>query len=314
VGKKDDDGMTIHKVIIYDHRSKSGNGNLTVAEDGKMELTKDKRFLVFSLHNGCNYNDVSENQQNRNNRQFQRLKFKDQYRRFDLASFTMTRTNEEFFKDNFQMMNSRQLDSASGALKIELVKKKEAYAKGFTNSFYFYKNIDSVIFKKPDTLAKLKSNFLDNFSKADQKIIISNAINSARNMKESITFQVSDTDVRSKQISRHEIEWHRKYTLSIACLLFFFIGAPLGAIIRKGGLGLPVVISVLFFVVYHVISMTGEKFVREGASQAYVGMWVAAAVYLPIGVFLTYKATTDSVIFDPTIYFRVFAKVFKKKK
>ena len=314
VGKKDNDGMTIHKIIIYDHRQKNGNTNVTVAEDGKMELTKDKRFLIFSLHNGCNYNDVSESQRSRKSKQFQRLKFEDQYRRFDLASFAMTRSNEEFFKDNFQMMNTRQLDSTSFALKVDIYKKKNAYANNFTNSFYFYKNLDTNRYKNTDSLPKIKPDFLANFSKADQKIIIANAINSARNLKENIVSQNKEVDARNKQINRHEIEWHRKFTLSIACIWLFFIGAPLGAIIRKGGLGLPVVISVIFFVIYHVISMTGEKFVKEGAAPAYIGMWVAAAVYLPIGIFLTYKATTDSVIFDPTAYFRIFGKILKKRK
>jgi len=122
----------------------------------------------------------------------------------------------------------------------------------------------------------------------------------------------SAIDSREVVIRRHQIEWHRKFTLSFACFILFFIGAPFGAIIRKGGLGLPLVISVILFVLYHVISMTGEKSVRAGAIPAYEGMWIASAILLPVGILLTLKATTDSSLFDTEIWKRLYYKYFKK--
>ena len=110
------------------------------------------------------------------------------------------------------------------------------------------------------------------------------------------------------------VEWHRKFTLSIACLVLFFIGAPLGAIIRKGGLGMPVVVSVIFFITFHILSITGEKLAKEGSLQAYQGMWMATLILLPVGVFLTYKATADSALFDVDAYILPIKNFFMKKK
>jgi len=105
------------------------------------------------------------------------------------------------------------------------------------------------------------------------------------------------------------MEIHRKFTLSFACFIFFFIGAPLGAIIRKGGLGLPTVISVIFFVIYYIVDTTGVKFAKEGVWLVYQGMWLSSAVLLPIGMFLTYKATTDSSIMNADAYIIFFQKL-----
>jgi len=110
------------------------------------------------------------------------------------------------------------------------------------------------------------------------------------------------------------VEWHRKFTLSIACIVLFFIGAPLGAIIRKGGLGMPVVISVVFFIIFHILSITGEKLAKEDEIPVHQGMWLATAILFPIGVFLTYKATSDSSLFDANAYIDPVKKFFSKKE
>jgi lipopolysaccharide export system permease protein len=114
-------------------------------------------------------------------------------------------------------------------------------------------------------------------------------------------------------IYKHQIVWHQKFTLSVACLLFFFIGAPLGAIIRKGGLGLPVVISAFMFIIFHIISITGEKYTRAGILPAWEGMWLAPLVLLPIGLFLTRKATTDSPLLDMETWDKLLAKLLPKR-
>jgi lipopolysaccharide export system permease protein len=113
--------------------------------------------------------------------------------------------------------------------------------------------------------------------------------------------------------SRYKIEWHKKFTLSFACIVLFFIGAPLGAIIRKGGVGMPAVVSVCFFLIFHVLTITGEKSAKEGIWEAWQGAWLATFVLLPIGIFLTYKATRDSALFDIDSYLMPFRKLFKRK-
>lgn len=153
-----------------------------------------------------------------------------------------------------------------------------------------------------------------NFSKDDQLRILEQASNGLRSSKSSLDFSIQSFDLEEERIYRHQIEWHRKFTLSFACLVLFFIGAPLGAIVKKGGLGMPVVFSLIFFIAYHMVSITGEKLAREAVATPFWGMWLSTIVLLPIGFFLTYKATHDSALFDRDAYLRLFRRLFTRFK
>ncbi len=148
--------------------------------------------------------------------------------------------------------------------------------------------------------------------------VIQQALTYARNAQNAINGKKKTFKYKQEHIRRHQIEWHRKFALSFACLVFFFIGAPFGAIVRKGGLGTPVIISVLFFIVYYIISISSEKFAREGILTPFLGMWMSSFILFPIGIFLTYKATTDSVILNTDTYInfikKQFNRLFKKKE
>jgi lipopolysaccharide export system permease protein len=143
---------------------------------------------------------------------------------------------------------------------------------------------------------------------------MSNALNEAQSMRESLRGIAERYREESKGIRKYSIEYQKKFTLSAACLALFLIGAPLGAIIRKGGLGLPVVVSVIFFLIYYIIATIGEKSVKEGSMSPFVGMWMAIGILTPIGIFLSYKAANDSVLFDAEAYKRFLNKIFKSKK
>jgi lipopolysaccharide export system permease protein len=131
----------------------------------------------------------------------------------------------------------------------------------------------------------------------------------ANEIKGQIEFNKLNLGETAMYVTKHEIEWHRKFTLSFACLIFFFIGAPLGAIIRKGGLGAPVVISVVMFIIYYIIDTAGLKMAREGLWTAFQGMWLSSSILLPIGVFLTYKAAVDAVLFNVEEYAKLMQKI-----
>jgi lipopolysaccharide export system permease protein len=314
VGKKDADGVTVHSIMIYDHTQRRGNTNLTLAETGTMEMTADKRYLIFTLSNGINYSERTDQKRTRTNHPLQRTIFREEFRRFDLSAFAMTRTNEEFFKDNYQMMNIDQLKETHDSLKQQLDTMRKKYLSTMNGNLYYYN-----IFCKHDTSFKdtakvLTGEFLDNFNNQEKVVIVDKAMNSARSIKDHVFYNNEDFRGREKFIRRHEIEWYRKFTLSVACIVLFFIGAPLGAIIRKGGFGLPVVVSVVFFVIYHVFSFTCEKMVREGVIPAYEGMWIPSAVFLPLGIFLTLKATSDSTLFDSDAYLNFLKRIFTKRK
>lgn len=312
IGKKDKDGKTIRNVKIYDHSQRQGNVNLTMAESGTMELTKDKKYLMFRLFNGTNYLEKTDQKNYFRKRQFQRTNFREESRRFDLSSFSMAQTNEDLFKSHYSMLNLKQLIHFEDSVVQQLDQKRTEITMAAGDSYYYLRNH----FKgKPsaDTSAPLKADFLSNFTAAQAKTFINQALVSARNLKEVIISQEEELDVREKRLHRYQIEIQRKFTLSFACMILFFVGAPLGAIIRKGGFGLPVVIAVIFFVIYHVLSMTSEKFSREGVLPAWQGMWIASLVFLPIGIILTIKATTDAPIMDADAWKKRFKKVFRKK-
>jgi len=308
VGSKDKDNSTLRNIMIYDHSSMNGNTKVVVAKKGIMRMSDDEKFLLVDLEDGYAYDEQSgrSNQGLTQSQQLLRTKFTTYGFRFDLTSFKLSRTNEDLFKDNFQMLNLGQLESAIDSFDVELSKRINESANSGKSYLMTYRE---------SLLSNLKSDTanLTQINGNNSQLVYENALGQARNIKSYFSSIADEIDSRQELKSRFEIEWHRKFTLSIACFILFLIGAPLGAIIRKGGIGLPVVISVAFFLLFHIISITGEKFVREGVLQPIVGMWIASAVLLPIGALLLYKATNESVIFDADFYLRIF-KRFRKNK
>ena len=313
VGEKDADGKTIRDIMIYDHRQKKGNTNLTVADSGRMELTPDGLNLVFMLYNGYNYEELTDQRGYKKTNPYRRTKFREEFRKFALMDFDMTRTNEDLFKNNYSMLNLSQLKKAEDSLISHLEKKRSEIPASLKKKFHFYSRIDSAKVANYQTDKPYTTNILESFKKNDKIEIIEEATNRCRRVRQNLRFYKKDIESRSKIIYRHQAEWHRKFTLSFACFVLFFIGAPLGAIIRKGGFGLPMVISVLFFVLFHIISITGEKSVKSGVLDANFGMWLAPFVLLPLGIFLTYKATTDAPLLDSDTWIKFFNKIFKRK-
>jgi lipopolysaccharide export system permease protein len=309
VGKKGKDGNSIYKVMIYNHTEGKGNIDITVADSGLMESTPDQRYLIFTLYNGYNYQDKSGQKDAKKNYPFQRTYFKQQQRKFDLSGFELNRTNEELFKTNYQMLNISQLnvfiDSIDASINVQRLSLAEQYPK----NYQVYLNIDSTYQPGQDSTLVVGKDLLAGFSGDTLVRITANALASARNLKKSLEFHTQSFKTKRELLVKHKIVWHRKFTLSFACLVLFFIGAPLGAIIRKGGLGLPTVISILFFILYHIISMIGEKSALKGAIEVGGGMWLSSVILLPLGFFLTLKATTDSPIMDMDVWNKALMKI-----
>ena len=314
VGKKEKDGNTIRDVMVYDHSRHHGNSSLTLAEWGKMELSVDKRFLLFKLYNGINYEERIDLRNASITHPFQRTKFDEEYQAFDLSAFQMTRTDEKLFKKNFEMLNISQLDFAMDSIKKAIHLDQYQYNKSFPRN-YFYLNSAETHVKAaiaPSGKKRPYSYILANFSQKERVQIIEASKNSANYLKENLKNTHENWSGRMKLLYKHEVVYHKKFTFSIACFLLFFIGAPLGAIIRKGGLGMPTVVSTVFFILFWVLSFTGEKYSIEGVMPTYQGMWLAPAILLPIGAFLTYKATVDASLLDIDEWISFFNKIFKK--
>ena len=314
VGKKGPDGRSIYNVMIYDHTQYRGNNILVTAEEGKMEMSTDKNFLILTLKNGYKYEEKVENSLDvMKPHPLTRIHFKEQEVRFDLSGFNLQRTDEDLFKNNYQMLNLRQLTHAMDSLKAKSSKK---YAEITLQVYNNYLGKAQRAIAEADSLGVQTSAENPVYSmKPDQQLrIVETAANLTRAAQANLQSSMEELQVNDEVIMRHEVEWHRKFTLPFACIVLFFIGAPLGAIIRKGGLGMPVVVSVIFFIFFHVLSITGEKFAKEGVLLAWQGMWLASAVLLPLGILLTWKATSDSSLFNIESYIRPVIRFFTRKK
>ncbi|MBA3971223.1 MAG: LptF/LptG family permease, partial [Bacteroidetes bacterium] len=313
VDKKEKDGRTLRDIMIYDHRDMKGNSTVLSAKSGKMEETADKMFLVLTLKDGVSYKEMNDNPKDLETHPLVRDRFEERIIRFDLSEFKLNRTNEDLFKSNFQMMTISQLNTVADSLKHKTKKRREDFPKHMANSYYnksskFLAGLDS------GKIAVKENDYFVTLPKAQKLSIIEAATNMARNAKGAAEGMENELLNDEYSIFRCNIEWHRKFTLSIACLVLFFIGAPLGAIIRKGGLGMPVVVSVVFFITFHILSITGEKLAKEGQMPPYQGMWMATVILLPIGIFLTVKATSDSTLFDMNAYIDPVKNFFRKRK
>jgi lipopolysaccharide export system permease protein len=275
---------------------------VTVADSGLMESTPDGRYLFFTLYNGYNYKDDMGQKDSKRVNQFQRTYFRIQHRKFDLSAFELNRTDEELFKNNYQMLNIRQLNFFIDSIGTSIVSVRQNLARNYPRNYQVYLNIDSTYQPGQDTSIHIGADLLGNYTGDDLIKINAQALSSARNMKKTLENQASSFKSKEETLKKHKIVWHRKFTLSFACLVLFFIGAPLGAIIRKGGLGLPTIVSILFFILYHIISMIGEKSALKGAIEIAGGMWLSSFILLPLGFFLTLKATTDSPIMDMDVW------------
>lgn len=313
ISKIGKDGQTLKNVMVYDHTDQMGNTQLTLAETGKMYMSEDQRYLIIELYNGNTYRDVWNQQNAASRKPFMRMHFKTQQARLDLSGFEMQKTDEELFKDNHQMLNGQQLlayiDTIKQEIKTDRVKFYGQLSNGYMSRTKRYFHLHDSVKTIPN-----KGNFLDELTTSERKKVFEVALNTARNCKSACESKITELKAEDKSITRFRIEFWRKFTLSVACMIMFLIGAPLGAIIRKGGLGMPVVISVGCFILFWVLSITGEKLSKEGTVPPEYGMWLGCAVFLPLGIWLTRKATADAPLFDSENYQKFFAKLIPRKK
>ena len=312
VGKKMPDGETIKDVLIYEHSRHMGNTTVTYAKSGTMKMTPDKKYIMFTLYDGSYWDESAYASRNSKQNQYPltRATFSKQYKRFDLSEFSSMGNNDaSLFENHSTAMSIRQLNEKIDTLKTELKDCASISSNSFLGNLYFYNTIvqnDTVVF---DTLSDA---YKYDFAKVEKQLlprIMQNADNKARSTLFSVKFSYQDVSFRTSHLWSYQIEYFRKFSMSLACLLFFFIGAPLGSIIRKGGIGIPLVITVVFFTLYFAISIIGEKIAKNSPMPVWFGMFLSSFVLFPICVFLTYHATTDSAVLSPDTYTRFVDKL-----
>lgn len=315
IGKKESDDIHIHDVMIYNHTDGLGNIDVTIAKSGKMETTPDGRYMIFTLIDGHNYKEKIDEQGHRQKRPFERSAFDEEEKKFDLKNFELSRTNEDLFKKYYMMLNIKQLKETIDSLRIMDNEKTAAFVNSFNSNLTYYNSIDTVKITKTKPV-KIDKDIIASLSSADKAELISKSLGSTKSITNTIDYSKTIHEQNVEYLNKHIITIHEKFTLSFACLILFFIGAPMGAIIRKGGLGFPVVISVIFFIIFHIASITGKKYVLAGVLSPEIGMWIASALLLPIGILLTYKATIDAPILDADAWrkgLKFLINIFEKK-
>lgn len=305
LGKKEKNDSVIHDVVIFE-RGGPLQDFLIVAKSGVMRLTPNKRDLEFILKDGYRFEETGP--RNTRNTQFIQMGFSTYKKVFDLKSFQMTKTSDSAFYDA-KMLSVRQLNISIDSLdKIDSIFISKTGIE-FSPYLPFIRYVDTG-WKQPNAKALPIQRSADELIPDSLKqMVYSNAMGNIRNIRSGTVMLESDFKERNEILNLHKIEWHRKFTLSFACLVLFMIGAPLGSIIRKGGLGMPLVFAIIFFVFFYLLNNFGEKFVKSGELTALNGMWLSTSILIPIGLFLTYKAMNDSQLFNQEFYYRKFTQL-----
>ncbi len=304
VGKKEADGKTIRNVVIFE-QSNSLQDNCIVAEKGIMQLSPDQQYLEFNLENGFRYQEKGN--YNEAETEFTRIGFTSFKKLFDLSVLQKQQTNDSLFRNNYKMLSAgKLLHNIDSILALEQLQQQKLKT-DFKRVLRYLELPDSMVNLKNQSTAAIQYEHLipDSMRLKVRQL----ALNKVSELKNIVLQNKIDNEARVKDVRFHKMEWHRKFSISLACLILFFIGAPLGAIIRKGGLGMPLVVAIIFFLIFHLLNMFGDKFSKEGILEPAIGMWLAIITLTPVGIFLTYKAMNDSALFNKEFYVRYWRKM-----
>ncbi len=319
VEEKNDNTGELTDVLIY-QMDKRRQEKIIKAEYGQMLKSENDRFLLLKLMNGSMYQEVGAKMLGKAGNPFQKTFFEEGIIKFDLGGFAMKEESEDLFKREYEMMNFRQLGYALDSLETDYDTMKIEFEQNLNRQllvtnpdFAAPRMQDSILLNTTpelivDTVIKL----------ADLKVMeYTTALTGAQsNIRSTKDFTYTQTIIRNGRLSSfqdYKSAWHKKFTLSFAIVILFFVGAPLGAIIKKGGLGAPLVFATLFFLLYYILMISGENMVESGLLEVWKGMWMSSLILTPVSIFLTYKAANDSALFDWDIYKKYFRRLIGKK-
>ena len=294
-------GDRLHGVMIYDHTQKSGNATVMLADSGRMFTRFNGGYLGLELFHGHNYIEQPD-AQDRAGASFVRQGFDHNLVTFSLNSFDLNRTKEELFSTNRMMLNIPQLHHSTDSVQKKLSFEQVQLPRQL-NAYY--------TFLRLDTTGQAANRKVAGWQVPTTRLPAASALNiqQAANRARNLRAFANSTAERLNDIARNSalfrIEVYRKYSQSVAVLLMFLIGAPLGSIIKKGGLGVPILVSILFFIIYYVLSIMGEKYGREFVMPVGVGMWMSNLVLLPAGLFFLYQAYNDSGLLEMDFWRRL---------
>lgn len=309
----------LKNLMIYDYSNGFQNATVTVADSGRVYFTDDQKYLELCLYNGESFENLSQQQQRATRTQesvpYRREMFKKKTLLIDFDT-EFSRYDESVMDDQHVSKNATELLHSMDSVNVLAHERSREQSTQMVNGKYFGREWKANRQVPPVNLKEEPKFDIDSaincLDKATRLRVVNQAISKAKSQQDLITYNSIMLDDYQRYIRKHGIELQRKFTLAFACLIFFFIGAPLGAIIRKGGLGAPIVISVIMFIIYYIIDNAGYKLAREAIWPVWQGMWLSSFVLLPIGVFLTYKAATDSGLFNPEVWLKEYERIRAK--
>ena len=325
----------LYNMMIYDYSKGFRDATVMLADSGKIVVSDDKHYLMLHLYSGESFENLSQKQQRATGTTksipYRRESFAEKQILIDFDS-DLNRYDESLLADQHVSKNTWQLLHSIDSVHAISVEKGNEQSQQMIESRYLGRERhtltvnEQIVEKRAQLIAEAEaegSDWLRNYNPdslfasltyAQRERVLSVALERARAQRDQIDYNAVVLDDYQRYIRKHEVELHRKFTLAFACLIFFFIGAPFGAIIRKGGLGTPVIISVVMFIFYYIIDNTGYKMAREALWPCWAGMWLSSFVLLPIGIFLTYKAATDSSLFNPEAWGKLLEPIKRKLK
>ncbi|MBN2893369.1 MAG: LptF/LptG family permease [Bacteroidales bacterium] len=331
VGQKSKTSQMMYDFMIYDHVNYQGNKFVIVSDSGTVNITENLQYMIITLYSGAQYEEQKEDETKLESRQlpYYKAEFEQQEMIIPLNGFDFKENDMSLYSQNYNMLNVRQLREKIDSLDIKYNHKIEYYFdvilnndilknqikfRTSTDSASFFELVGYLNIVPPDKLTvfyNIDSAF-NNQTLHNQKELMKMSMTNAENLYNRINVFQAEFNSRREWLVEHKIAIHKKFVFALACFIFFFIGAPLGSIIRKGGFGLPTIISVILFLIFYVILTFGEKFARDGVMSAFVGIWMPILIFIPFEIYLFYKATTDSVILNYDYYRDVLDKFFKK--
>jgi len=314
VGKKDRNNVDIYDVLLFDHTKYQGNNTFTYAKRGRMEMTDDQIYMLFYLYDGFHWDESSDNAATANN-PLTRATFAEQYKRFDISSFKFEKSEDDFYATTNQALSNAELAGKIDTVMLSVEQNNNELMSTFLSFTYFLRR-DLLSGNTTSANTDIPHHEWSSYRKEKA---MDRTLGLIRDLKNAVKNNREYNNYLYSSVISYKAEWYQKYVFAVACILFFFIGAPLGSIIRKGGIGVPLVITVAFFSTYFMLSIFGKKIAQGEAVPVWFGMWLSTFILIPIGVFLTYQASVDSALLSSEeIHKRLQLfnpkKIFAKKK
>jgi lipopolysaccharide export system permease protein len=317
IGEKAEDNETVKDVLIYEYKNDDSKRlNVIRAEHGKMVMSADQRILNFTLYNGVRYEEMTSAESYKRTLPFNQMFFKKQQMVVDLSSLDFTFSDRERMSTDYRLLNVNQLFLEIDSFNMRMEKHYLDNQNYLNRLIHYTPSFPNPVPGKSaqiDGFQLLKDTHIyNNFSKSKHMAMKSLAVSLARGIKGTLDGYASTVEFEKKDVGLYQSELHKKFSYSFLLMMLFLIAAPLGAIIKKGGIGLPLVISVLLFVLFYAINITGEKMGKELVVPVWFGMWMSTLVLLPIALIITFQALRDRSFFSGG--FKLSLNPFRKSK